>query len=101
MTDPEAPLYGYNEQYFVLNPKYTKEELFAIQAKILVLISEGSEDIEKDLNSKIDQKVIRSILMQFWRRELIKKERLGVETIDGKRKPTHRYYTSKNERTLL
>ncbi len=80
MVDQEAPLYGYNEQYFRLNPKYTKEELFGIQTKILDLISKGSEDIEKDLDLKIEQKVIRGIMMQFWRRELIKKD-------------SHRFYT--------
>ncbi len=93
MTDPQAPLYGYNPQYFRLHPKYTKGELYVLQDKILVIISEGSNDVEKDLNTKMDRSIIHSMLMQFWRRALIKKERLGVEMIDGKKRPIHRYFT--------
>ncbi len=93
MTDTQAPLYGYNSQYFRLNPKYTKEELYGLQDEILVIISEGSNNVEKDLNTKIDRSIIHGMLMQFWRRELVKKERLGIEIINDQRIPINRYFT--------
>lgn len=74
MTDPNAPIYGYNEQYFRLKPKYTKKELYELQAQVLKIISKGSDDIRRDLNSDIDEKIIRSVLMQCWRRDLIQKK---------------------------
>jgi len=88
MTTP-APILGYDDRYF-LDCQYTKEELFELQNQILFLIDERSSDIEKDLKTKINHKEIDLCLRKCYSKQLIKRERLGVEN----EVPVYRYYVN-------
>ena len=85
----QAPILGYDDRYFE-NCQYTKEELFELQNQILFLIDEDSSDIEKDLKLKIKHKEIDLCLRKCYSKQLIKRERLGVEN----EVPIYRYYVN-------
>lgn len=87
-------IFDYNPQFFRLHPEYTREELLNLQEDILVVISEGSDDIEKDLNSKMDRYHIHVILRECHDRKLVQREKLGYEVIKGNKVPVYRYFTS-------
>lgn len=86
--DKKSPIVGYDDRYFDLHPEYTQEELYKEQEKILEIISKGSNDIAKDLDSKIDNAQIQTILRACYRNGLINRERLDV--IEDK--PIYRYF---------
>ncbi|KAF6246362.1 hypothetical protein C6990_09550 [Nitrosopumilus sp. b3] len=83
----EPPILGYDDRYFLDRP-YTREELFELQRQILSIIKRGSSDIEKDLKTTIDHKEIDTCLRKCYSKQLIKRERLGVEN----KVPIYRYY---------
>jgi len=85
------PIFGYDDRYF-LDCEYTEEELFELQNQILSIISSGSSDIRKEIKTKINDKEIDIILRQCYSKQLVQRERLGVETNDEKRTPIYRYF---------
>ena len=78
----------YDDRYFT-NCKYTREQLYELQNQILSIITKGSLDIEKDLDSKIIHKEIDTILRNCYKKKLVIRERL--EVIDEV--PIYRYFT--------
>jgi len=85
----QAPIFGYDDRYFK-NCQYSREELFELQNQILFLIDEDSSDIEKDLKTKFNHKEIDLCLRKCYSKQLIKRERLGVEN----EVPIYRYYVN-------
>lgn len=85
----QAPILDYDDRYFE-NCQYSREELFELQNQILSLIDRGSSDIEKDLKTKINHKEIDLCLGKCYSKQLIKRERLGVEN----EVPIYRYYVN-------
>ena len=87
------PIVDYDERYF-FHSKHNAQELYGLQRKILSIISKGSFDILKDLDSKMDEKEIDLILRDSYSKGLTKRERLGVKVITKYHKiPIYRYFT--------
>ena len=87
----QAPIFDYDDRYF-LDCEYTKEELFELQNQILPIMSSGSSDIRKEIKTKINDKEIDTILRQCYSKQLVQRERLGVETNYEKKTPIYRYF---------
>ncbi len=89
----EFPIVEYDDRYFA-HSKHTREELYEEQKHILSIIRNGSSDILKDLDSKIDEKEIDLMLRDAYRKGMIKRERTGVKVITKFHKiPIYRYFT--------
>ena len=89
----DFPIVEYDDRYFA-HCKHNKAELYEVQKHILSIIHDGSFNILKDLDSKIDKKEIDLILRDAYQKELIKRKRLGVIAISKYHKiPIYRYYT--------
>lgn len=87
------PIVDYDDRYFT-HCKHNRAELYDEQKHILSIISNGSSDILKDLDSKIDEKEIDLVLRDAYQKGLIKRERLGVKVITKFHKiPLYRYFT--------
>ena len=87
------PIVDYDDRYFA-HCKHNRAELYDEQKHILSIISNGSSDILKDLDSKIDEKEINLMLRNAYQKGLIKRERLGAKVITKYHKiPIYRYFT--------
>lgn len=82
------PIINYDDRYFMDCP-YSREELLELQNEILSMISLGSTDIRKDLKTRINDKEIDLCLQKCYSKQLVKRERLGVENDV----PIYRYFT--------
>ena len=92
--DPDFHLIvEYDDRYFA-QCKYTRAELYEEQKRILSIIQNGSLDISKDLDSKIDEKEIDLMLRDAYQMKLVKRERTGMIIINPHHKiPIYRYFT--------
>ncbi len=89
------PIVDYDDRYFA-HCKHNRAELEEEQKHILSIIHDGSSDILKDLDSKIDEKEIDLILRDAYQKGLVKRERLGAKVITKYHKiPIYRYFTKK------
>lgn len=88
----EQHFFQYDDRYFQ-NTKHTREELYKLQSLIM---NTKSSDIGKEIEQLgiYENHVIQTCLTMAAQQEIIKKERLGEETIDGKRRPVYRYYAN-------
>lgn len=83
-----CPVFDFDDRYF-LDCEYTRDELYQLQQKTIEL-SKTSVDLKQDLKkqTKFNDKEIDTCLSQFYKRDLLKRERIRVN-ID---RPIYRYY---------
>lgn len=89
----ESLLVDYDDRYFA-HCKHNRAELYEEQKHIISIIHDGSSDILKDLDSKIDEKEIDLMLQNAYQKGLIKRERTGMIIVTKFHKmPIYRYFT--------
>ena len=89
----EFPIVDYDDRYFA-HSKHNRLELEKVQKHIISIIHDGSTDILKELDSKIDEKEIDLILRDAYQKGLVKRERTGMIIVTKFHKiPIYRYFT--------
>ena len=84
-----SPVFDFDDRYFQ-DCEYTRAELYQLQQKTIEL-SKTSTDLKKDLKiqTKFNDKEIDTCLSQFYKKNLLKRERIRVEM----NRPIYRYYS--------